>query len=153
MIFVIQDTGGKTNGAGVLRDRGGSPVMFVANSRKMPNDGKSSDTARLIAYHLRDSCYADPWLVSIRPPAENGSCSLTQRLRLPDGQSQFSFVPPEVLYVCEHFDYLFVAEPIPKCWHSALEARILGVFQRLSTLADNSVQEARPHGARCVRRR
>ena len=42
----------------------------------------------------------------------------------------------------EHFNYLFVAEPVAKCRHGAFETRIERVFQHLSTLADNLVQEA-----------
>ncbi len=40
MIFVIQCAGGKRDYAGTLMHSNGSPVMFVANPREMPNDGK-----------------------------------------------------------------------------------------------------------------
>ena len=38
MIFVIQCAGSKADHAGVLRQKNGSPVMFVANPKEMPDD-------------------------------------------------------------------------------------------------------------------
>ena len=66
----------------------------------------------------------------------------SQRLRLSDGQSSFGLVPPETLHICEHCDYLLMAESVAKRRHGALEARISGIFKNHPTLADDSVQKA-----------
>ena len=40
MVFVIQCAGRKRDHAGTFRDRNGSPVMFVANPKRMPHDAE-----------------------------------------------------------------------------------------------------------------
>ena len=48
MIFVIQCAGSKADHAGVLRQKNGSPVMFVANPKEMRTTRSMSTRIRTI---------------------------------------------------------------------------------------------------------
>ncbi len=80
-------------------------------------------------------------MLGLLPPRGQRVLLTGQRLRLPNRQSSTGLVSPKALDVVEHLDNLFVAELVPKCRHTALEARIARVFQKLPALADDSIQE------------